>query len=49
MGRQPFSSPEDLLDPGIEPGTPALQADSLPSEPSGEPISESCSVMFNSL
>ena len=24
-------SPEDLLDPGIEPGSPALQADSLPS------------------
>ena len=25
-------SPEDLPDPGIEPGSPALQADSLPSE-----------------
>ena len=24
----PFPSPEDLLDPGIEPGSPALQADS---------------------
>ena len=24
-----FPSPEDLLDPGIEPGSPALQADSL--------------------
>ena len=24
-------SPEDLPDPGIEPGSPALQADSLPS------------------
>ena len=23
----------DLPDPGIEPGSPALQADSLPSEP----------------
>ena len=27
----PFPSPEDLLDPGIKPGSPALQADSLPS------------------
>ena len=29
----PFS--RDLPDPGIEPGSPALQADSLPSEPPG--------------
>ena len=29
---QPFPSPEDLPDPGIEPGSPALQADSLPFE-----------------
>ena len=29
----PFPSPEDLSDPGIEPGSPELQADSLPSEP----------------
>ena len=28
----PFSSPGDLPDPRIEPGSPALQADSLPSE-----------------
>ena len=27
----PFPSPGDLPDPGIEPGSPALQADSLPS------------------
>ena len=26
----------DLPDPGIEPGSPALQADSLPSEPPGK-------------
>ena len=32
----PFSSPGDLPDPGIEPGSPALQADSLPSEPPGK-------------
>ena len=28
----PFSSPGDLPDTGIEPGSPALQADSLPTE-----------------
>ena len=32
-----FPSPGDLLDPGIEPGSPALQVDSLPSEPPGKP------------
>ena len=31
----PFPSSGDLPDPGIEPGSPALQADSLPSEPLG--------------
>ena len=31
-----FPSPRDLPDPGIEPGSPALQADSLPSEPPGK-------------
>ena len=29
----PFPSPGDLPDPGIEPGSPALQADYLLSEP----------------
>ena len=33
----PFPSPGDLPDPGIEPSSPALQADSLPSEPPGKP------------
>ena len=33
----PFPSPDDLPNPGIEPGSPALQADSLPSEPPGKP------------
>ena len=28
----PFPSPGDLPNPEIEPGSPALQADSLPSE-----------------
>ena len=32
----PFPSLEDLPDPGTEPGSPALQADSLPSEPLGK-------------
>ena len=32
----PFPSPEDLPDPGIEPGSPTLQADALPSEPPGK-------------
>ena len=31
----PFSG--DLPDPGIKPVSPALQADSLPSEPAGKP------------
>ena len=31
----PFSSPGDLPDPGIEPRSPSLQADALPSEPPG--------------
>ena len=34
----PFPSPEDLPDPGIEPRSPALQADSLPSELQGRYI-----------
>ena len=33
----PFPSPGDLPDPGIEPRSRALQADSLPSEPPGKP------------
>ena len=33
----PFHSPGDLPDPRIEPGSPALQADYLPSEPPGTP------------
>ena len=30
--RLPFPSPGDLPNPGIEPGSPALKADSLPTE-----------------
>ena len=35
----PFLSPGDLPDPGIEPRSPALQADALPSEPPRKPCS----------
>ena len=35
----PFPSPADLPDPGIEPGSSALQADALTSEPPGKPQS----------
>ena len=35
----PFPSPGDLPDPGIEPGSPALEADALTSEPAGKPYS----------
>ena len=31
----PFPSPGELPDPGIEPRSPTLQADSLPTEPPG--------------
>ena len=33
--RLPFPSPGDLPDPGIEPLSPAFQADALTSEPPG--------------
>ena len=34
----PFPSPGDLPDPGIEPRSPALQADALTSEPPGKHV-----------
>ena len=46
----PFPSPGDSPDPGIKPGSPALQADSLSFEPPGKPISylkiHSCHVLL---
>ena len=33
----PFSSPGDLLDPGIKPWSPTFQADASTSEPPGKP------------
>ena len=43
----PFLSPGDLPNPGIEPESPILQADSLPTEPPGKPkvkalVTQSC-------
>ena len=38
----PFPSPGDLSDPGIEPGSPTVQADSLPSEPPGAKWVKGC-------
>ena len=34
---QPFPSPEDLFNPGIEPRSSIFQVDSLPAEPPGKP------------
>ena len=34
----PFPSPKDLPNPGIEPGSPTLQADSLSSEGMRKPL-----------
>ena len=42
----PFSSPGDLPDPGVEPGSPAFQADALTSEPPGKPIIVSGELLF---
>ena len=42
-GELPCPAPGDLPDPGIKPVSlisPALQADSLPSEPPGKPYTE---------
>ena len=35
----PFPPPGDLPDPGIEPVSPVLQADSFITEPPGKPLS----------
>ena len=44
----PFPSPGDLLDPGIESGSPALQVDSLPAELPGKPKLMQCYVSYSS-
>ena len=49
----PFPSPGDLPNTGTEPGSPVLQADTLPSEPPGTPtiapISHASKVMLKIL
>ena len=42
----PFPSSGDLPDPGIEPGSPTLQADTLLSEPPGKPGGLVCHFLF---
>ena len=42
----PFLSPWVLPDPGIEPGSLALQADSLPSEPPRKPVKHRGEFMY---
>ena len=43
------SSPGDLPNPGIEPGSPALQTDALPSEPPGKQIETYQIIFFSSV
>ena len=43
----PFPSPGDLPDPGTEPGSSALQADSLPTEPPGKPVTDATTFKRN--
>ena len=50
----PFPSPEDLPNPRIQPRSPALQTDTLPSEPPGKPLtntkrSHKIRIQLNSL
>ena len=40
-----FPSPGDLPNPWMEPGSPALQADSLLSEPPGKPLIDTWIVL----
>ena len=40
----PFPPPGDLPDPGIEPRSPALQADSFTTEPPGNPKLGQCHI-----
>ena len=42
----PIPSPADLPDPGIEPRSPALQADSSPTDPSGKPRTETTETTY---
>ena len=44
----PLPSPGDLSNPGIEPGSSALQAEALPSEPPRKPIGINLCFLFSS-
>ena len=46
-GGLPFHSPGDLPDPGIEPTSPALEADTLPLAPPGKPPGSVSSCNFH--
>ena len=46
-GGLPFPSPADLPKPGTEPRSPALQADSSPTEPPEKPFSYKCILSIN--
>ena len=49
----PFPSPGGLPHPGMEPRSPTLQADSLPSEPPGKPswvkVGQTCPTLCDSI
>ena len=45
----PFPSPRDLPNPGIEPGIPILQGDSLPSKPPGKWFEARCKYTYGVL
>ena len=45
----PFPSPGDLLDPGIEPRSPTLQADVLTSAPPGKPLNIRIQVLTSKI
>ena len=45
----PFPSSEDLPDPGIKPRPPALQVESLPSEPPGKLLDKPLHPWWNFL
>ena len=45
----PFPSPGDVPHPGMEPGSPALQADSLPSESPGKTSYTPIPTIFSAL
>ena len=45
----PFPSPGNLPDPRIKPGSPALQADSLPTEPLGSLVAKLCPTLCDAM